>query len=214
MTNYSNIKLEQSELDTISTFEQNLENIFITDTNVAICSSEDNLIGLVIEIDSTFILSEVFSLLKLNLNDSYQKINSSKAILLFKNAFYTLNQSLNGNADIDELSIYFKDTSIIINSINRNSIIEEIGDIIYAVIQHHKHYSTLMGLMPNEIHIPVIEDPTTKKLFNKSEAVITPNYQSPYLQYWGMYFDSYDKPLIYNLNRTNITPGDLDLSFD
>ncbi len=214
MTNRSNFQLDQSELDIISTFELQLEQIFLTDTSVVISKSDNNLINLVIEVDAQFVLHEVMALLNVRSDLTYQQSGLNKMLLRFKNAFFTLNQTLYGIADIEELSLYFKDTSIVINSISQNSIIDEIDDIAKAVLKHHKYLSTLMGLLPSEIHIPVFEDTVTKELFNKNEKIVPINYKSAYLQYWGVYFDSYDKPLVYNLKRTNIMPGDLDLSFD
>ncbi len=214
MTNHSKICLDQNELDIILTFEKELEQIFLTDTNIIILGSTDNLIRITIEIDSNFILLEMMSLLKMQKENMNYKSILSKTILRFKNAFYLLNKSLNSNVNIEELSIYLKKTSIVISSIDRNSIIEEIEDIVFAIIKHHQHFSTLMGIAPNEIHIPVIEDPVTKKLFDKEIATVPSLYQSAFLQFWGIYFDSHDQPFIYSLNRTSILPGDLDLSFD
>lgn len=214
MTNHSKITLAQNELEIILEFERNLELIFSTDIKVVICPSADGLVNLAIEVDSSFSLPEIISLIRMPFEDSGQKVNLSKPILLFQNEMYALNQALTPAFDIEEVSLYFKNTSITIYAVEQNSIIEEFEYIVQAIIHHYDYYSTLMGQVPNEIHIPVLEDNTTEELFNKSNAVKPPQYSSHYAKYWGLYFDSLDKPLIYNLRRTNITPGDLDLCFD
>ena len=214
MTNHPKTKLDQSQLDVISDFEKNLEGIFFTDTRVIISPLDDALIGLAIEVHSNFSLSEIISLLKMSFDTKYRAAYLHKVILLFQNSAYTLNQSLITSFDIEEISMYFKNTSITIHSIGRNSLMEELEHIIYSIVHHYDHYSTLMGQMPNEIHIPVIEDPAAKELFNKNNSVRPPVYKSPYFEFWGLYFDSLDKPLIYNLNKTIIIPGNLDLYYD
>ncbi len=211
MTNHSNILLDQNELDIILEFEKNLENIFSTETKVAICPSEEDFVSLAIEIDSDFSLSEVISLLKMPFDHKFRSANLNKTILLFQNAAYNLNQSLETRFDIEEISIYFKNTSITIHAVSRNSILTELEYIVKSIIDHYKYYATLMGQIPNEIHIPVIEDDAAKVLLNKNNSVKPIDFKSPYSQFWGLYFDSMNQPLIYNLDRTNIMPGDLDL---
>ena len=84
MTNHSNILLDQNELDIILAFEKNLENIFSTETKVAICPSEEDFVSLAIEIDSDFSLSEVISLLKMPFDHKFRSGNLNKTILLFQ----------------------------------------------------------------------------------------------------------------------------------
>lgn len=214
MTNHSNILLDQNELDIILAFEENLENLFSTETKVVICPSEDNIVSLAIEIDSNFSLSEIISIFKMPFENKYHTTNLSKTVLLFQNAAFNLNKSMASVFEIKEMSIYFKNTSVNIHSIERNSIVEELEYIIRAIVHHFEYYSTLMGQVPNEIHIPVIEDTTTKELFNENNTVKPIDLRSPYSRFWGLYFDSINNPMIYNLDRTNITPGDLDLYLD
>lgn len=214
MTNHTNILLDQNELDIILEFEKNLEQLFAVETKVVIYPSDDNIVQLAIEIDSNFSLSEMISLFKMPFDYKFRKANLSKIILLFQTAVHKLNHSLVSTIDIEEISVYFKNTSITILAIHRNSILEELEYIVHSVINHYEHYSTIMGQVPNEIHIPVLEDTTTKELLNQNNPAKPVSFKSPYARYWGLYFDSINTPLIYNLERTNITPGDLDLYLD
>lgn len=214
MTNHSNIKLNEASIKEILAFEKSLETIFFTDTKVVICSSKDPILKLAIEIDSHFSLPEIISLVKMALKKDKQSANFSMIILRFQNCIHNLKNSLDTALDIEEVSLYFKNTSIIINAIKYNSIVEGIEDILNDILYHFEFYSMLMGSVPNEIHIPVSEDINAKKLLNSTALVKLPTYKSPYSQFWGLYFDFLEKPLIYNLSRTNIIPGDLDVSID
>lgn len=214
MTNHSNILLDQNEIDIISAFENNLENIFSTGTKVIVYPSEEDFVSLAIEIDSNFSLSEIISLSKMPFNYKYKTTKLSKTAILFQNAIYNLNESMATVFDIKEISIHFKNTSIHIHSIERNSILEELEFVIKDLIYHFEYYSTIMDQVPNEIHIPVIEDAITKKLFDKNNHEKRIEFKSPYSKFWGLYFDSMNEPLIYNLEKNNIIPGDLDLDLD
>lgn len=214
MTDHSNILLDQNEFDIILEFEKKLEHIFSSETRVVIFPSENNITRLAIEIESNFSLSEIISLLKMPFGGENRAASLSKTILLFQNTMFGLHKSLAVTIDIEEISLYFKNTSITIQSIHRNSIMEELEYIIKAVIHHYQYYSTIMGQLPNEIHIPVIEDNTTKELLNKNHSIKPINLKSPYSRFWGLYFDAINEPIIYNLDRTNITPGDLDIYID
>ncbi|MFK7814162.1 MAG: hypothetical protein AB8B59_16815 [Maribacter sp.] len=211
MTNHSNILLDQSEIDKILEFEKKLENIFSADTKVVICPSEDDFVNLVIAIDPKFKLSEIITLIKMSSDSIERNGKLKRLILLFQNAIFEMNRHLTATFNIEEISIYFKNTTITIHSIERNSIIEEFEFIVKAIIHHYKYYSTLMGQIPIEINIPVIEDNAIKELFSTNNSLRPLDFKTPYAKYWGLYFDDFDKPMIYNLERTNITPGDLDL---
>lgn len=215
MTNHSNIEFNEEELKEILGFEKKLKEIFFTDTKVVICQSEDSILQLAIEINSNFGLPEVVLLAKMAfLKKNKQTTVFGLLVFRFQNCIRKLSESIGTPIHIDEVSFYFKNTSIIINSVEYDSIAEEMEGILNDILFHFEFYSTLMGSVPNEIHIPVFEGVGTKKLFNLTESAILSSHTSHYSKYWGLYFDHLNKPLIYNLDRTHIIPGDLDVSLE
>src|SRR5690606_15091660 len=84
--------------------------------------------------------------------DPVQKVSSS-----FEKAFMELN-SLNNNAlDIYEISLHFKDTSIVISRLYAHSIPKEIGNILLKASEHFVYYTKGLTQMPYEIFVPVFE---------------------------------------------------------
>lgn len=215
MTNHSDIEFNEEELKEILRFEKKIKQIFFKDTKVVICSAEDSILKLAIEINSNFDLPEVISLAKMAfLKKNKQTTVFGLLVLRFQNCIHNLIETIGTPIQIEEVSFYFKNTSLIINSVENCSIAEEMEGILNAILFHFEFYSTLMGSVPNEIHIPVFEGVGTKKLFNLAESAIPPSHTSHYTKYWGLYFDRLKKPLIYNLDRKHIIPGDLDVSLE
>ncbi|MGF1559958.1 MAG: hypothetical protein ACFCUL_12790 [Flavobacteriaceae bacterium] len=215
MTNESIIKLGENEIDKLRGFEKSLGRFFFADCKVLISPSCDEIVCLNIHMSSDFSLPEAISLLLMPYVKDYRQTNFTQSLLCFKKMITKLKNNFDMPVDITELAIYFQNTDVIIHRINENSIIEEIREILSTLICHFDHYANSMGEIPFEIHIPVIEDPTYKKCTTVLDtSKILPVYESPYFKYWGLYFNSLRKPVIYDLNNTSIIQGGLDLSFD
>lgn len=210
MSNNLHTLLDSNELKVISIFEKKLEYIFSCETNVIISPTRGDLLNLIIEIRPNFSLPEMIALFRLS---SYSKnwtaLNS--VILKFKNEVLALSQQLEDEYDIEEVFIDFKNTSIAIASIYKNSIVEEIIFIAYSIIQHFDNYANV-GAVPSAIHIPIFEDLTIKGFFGEENKVNPSFFDSPYSKFWGLYFDHLKKPIIYDLTRSCIIPGDIDLN--
>lgn len=212
MTNHSNTILDPNELKVISIFETKLEHIFSCETNVIISPQGGDLLNLIIEIRPNYSLPEIIALFRLrNYSNHWTALNS--LILKFKNEVLALSQQLAEEYDIEEVYIALKNTSIAIASIYKNSIVDEIIFIIYSIIQHFDNYANV-GAVPSAIHIPVFEDLTTKKFFGEDHNVSPNFFDSPYSKFWGLYFDHLKKPIIYDLSRSCIIPGEIDLNLE
>lgn len=208
MAKQSNVFLDSNELEVIAIFEKRLESIFFCETKVLLISCDSEILNLNIEISPNFSLTELLSLLKLaNFSNHWTALNS--LILNFKNEVSDLSKELSNEFDIEEIYISLKNTSITISSINKNSIVDEIIFIVYSIVQHFDNYSGI-GTVPSAIHIPIFEDLTLAKGNSRLHTYI----DSPYSKYWGLYFDHLEKPMIYDLTRSCIISGDIDLNMD
>ncbi len=103
--------------------------------------------------------------------------------------------------DLNELTIQFRDSSLIITKIYPNSISAQLQNIITSVSENFVHFTKHLSEMPYEIFVPVFED--------DSVALNDCAQQSgkkglDYFHYWGLYFDSADNPSIYNLKDKTI----------
>ena len=122
-------------------------------------------------------------------------------------AFHILEQQNTACLDIEELTIFLNDTTITIKRIAERSIFEQFNAIINELGNHYIYFTKGLTKKPYEIFVPVFEDNmedlhlNTKKDTSKS-----------YFEFWGIYMDTHEDALIYDLNSNSFIPADLDLS--
>lgn len=127
-----------------------------------------------------------------------KKVSSS-----FENAFLELN-SLNNNAlDISEISLHFKDTSIVVSRLYTHSIPQEIGNILLKASEHFVYYTKGHTEMPYEIFVPVFEDKDPHAIGPKEGT-------NGYFDYWGLYYEGDSQQvMIYSLRKKKMYEVDL-----
>jgi hypothetical protein len=133
----------------------------------------------------------------------------SKGNSVLQESFKTLcQQNASNNFDIEELTLFFKDTSIVVKRLYDRSVPEQLDNIITEIAKHYVFFTKGLTERPYEIFVPVFED----TLHNESPKKPT-TQQSPktYFEYWGIYLDSEDEALIYDLRKNSFIPADLDL---
>jgi len=103
--------------------------------------------------------------------------------------------------DLNELTIQFKDSSLIITKIYSKSIPEQLQNIITTVSENFVHFTKQLSEMPYEVFVPVFDDDS----FAHQECAQKNEKQNlDYFHYWGLYFDSAENPSIYNLKDKTI----------
>ena len=113
-------------------------------------------------------------------------------------ALQVLNQKSAYPTDIMELSMHFKDTSIIISRLYRHSIPEHASNILTLVGKHFVYFTKGLTEMPYEIFVPVFEDTSIE------DDPFKVNIETSYDNYWGLYFDKGNQEheaLIYSLQQ-------------
>lgn len=123
--------------------------------------------------------------------------NISKSL---KKALENLNKKSSYPTDIMELSLHFKDTSIIIAKLYKNGIPEQASKILTAIGKHFIYFTKGLTEMPYEIFVPVFEDTSVPS--NTTEM----NTKCGYFDYWGLYFDKRQEheALIYSLHKKKL----------
>ncbi|MCL6265700.1 hypothetical protein [Flagellimonas myxillae] len=156
---------------------------------------------LILDINCNFGLTE--SLHHFNTEDWGGVACNSSGNSSFDNAFARLREINDGNVDITELSIHFRDTSLVISKVQDYSIPEQLGAIINKISEHFVYFTKGLTEMPYEIFVPVFEeDPkigTTKNDPNQS-----------FFDHWGLYFE--DDPqldaMVYSLESKTMEKED------
>lgn len=135
--------------------------------------------------------------------------NSQGKISPLHNSFQQLSEQTTSEIDIEEFTLFLKDTSIIINTTGPHSIPMHWDAIISEMGSHFVHFTKGLSEMPFEIYLPVFTDTATENI----PALLTisaENYdQNNYFRYWGLYFESQEDAVIYDLENKSIIEGDL-----
>lgn len=197
------------EIVGLKTFKKQLEKCFFSNTSVRNCSSDKNFVSLIIEMNSNFDLSEaLYFLEKTEMGGAIGK-NTDKKISVFSQAFTKLKNSNSLSIDIEEFVIFFKNSSIFIKKIYQYSIPDQLKNISKLVIDHYEYYTKQFSEVPFEIHIPLFEVDYSKNSSKILNIISSKNTASEYYKYWGLYFDSNDDDLTYDLENLSIIDGDL-----
>ncbi|MBT8181380.1 MAG: hypothetical protein KJO53_07310, partial [Eudoraea sp.] len=127
----------------------------------------------------------------------------------FSRALKKLNKLNSRRIDIEELSIFAKDCSIIIKNIFENSIEEQLRQILQTIAEHYVYFSKRLTETPYEIYIPVFEEDLFENESKLKNIRAGNNKKKDYFKYWGLYFESEKDALIYDLKNKSIIYGDL-----
>jgi len=208
-----NLKLkldDNPQIVGLDEFRKSLEKDYFSNVAIRNCSSDSIRQNLVIEMDCNFNLVEVLSHLQ---KGTWGRICSTQHSWSksspFSNALKTLNKLNNRGIDVEELSIFLKDTSIIIKNIFENSIEEQLRQILQTIAEHYVHFTKKFTETPYEIYIPVFEEDHFENDTKLKNIRNGNNNKKDYFEYWGLYFDSEKDAVIYDLKNKSIIFGDL-----
>lgn len=112
--------------------------------------------------------------------------------------------------DIEELTLFLEGTTIVIKRIYNRSIPEQLNEILTEIANHYIFFTKGLTEKPYEIFIPVFEDEIQNNSTDLSKDSLCKTPKS-YFEFWGMYLDSEEDALIYDLNKNSYIPADLDL---
>lgn len=191
-------------IEGLETFKKSLEKHFFSKVTVRNCSSLKKSVQLAIELDCNLSLVEMLFHFNKGTWGNLRQGKSSFAKLLRQ--LITENDV---DVDVEEVTLFFKDSTIVINKIYDNSIAEQLENIFKQVGKHYVHLSKGLTETPYEIYIPVFEECTHAHdtLIQNIEA--GNHREMDYFKYWGLYCDSEEDAVIYDLKNSKIEYGDL-----
>ena len=205
------IKLDDNpQIKGLVEFKKSLERDYFSNVSVRNCSSDIARENLVVEMDCNFKLVEILShLQKGTWGRMYSAQNSWSKSSPFSRALRKLNKLNSRQIDIEELSIFTIDCSIIIKNIFENSIEEQLRQILQTIAEHYVYFSKRLTETPYEIYIPVFEEDIFENDAKLKNIRAGNNKEKDYFKYWGLYFESEKDALIYDLKNKAIIYGDL-----
>lgn len=205
------LKLDENpQIKGLVEFRKSLEKDYFSNVSIRNCSTDDARDNLVIEMDCNFKLVEILSHLQ---KGTWGRICSTKNSWSksspFSRALSSLNKLNRRRIDIEELSIFLKDSSIIIKNIFENSIEEQLRQILLTIAEHYVYFTKRLTETPYEIYIPVFEEDLFQNDTKLTNIKDGNNSKKDYFEYWGLYFDSEKDAVIYDLKDKSIIRGDL-----
>ncbi len=200
----------KTKINGLETFIKSLEKDFFSEVNISNCSTDNTDANLVIEIECKFDLNETLYHLKKGVWGNIHKNHSSTQIKSsFSKALSNLKQQNSLRLDIEEISIFLNDTSIIIHKIYEQSIAEQLENILIEIANNYPCFSKGLSEDPFEIYVPVFQEELLQNNTTISNMHTITNNANDYFCFWGLYFDSEEEAVIYHLQDKTIVTGDL-----
>lgn len=194
-------------IEGLELFTKNLEKHFFSQVTVRNCSPTSDFVNLVVELDCNFGLLETLHHFEKDTWGNFKSEENS-----FTGALRQLKECNDLQIEVEEFSLFLKDTSIIVNRIYDQSIPQQLENIFIKLGEHSVNYSRGFIEIPYEIYIPVFEDNVME-----NEHTLLMNIRSgnnnkkDYFGFWGLYYYSEDDAVVYDLKNLSIVKGNLQM---
>ncbi|MEK6154291.1 hypothetical protein WIW50_13555 [Flavobacteriaceae bacterium 3-367] len=198
------------KLKGLNAFKRSLERDFFSEVNIRHRATNDTESGLIIELEGNFGLHEILYHLK---NETWGNMIKKDAVehgtSPFLRTLHELRELNQLHIDIEEFSLFLKDTAIIVNKVYEQSIPDQLENIMTSIAEHYVYFTKELTEIPYEMYIPVFEESLLENDATLANIRTGNNTAKDYFSFWGLYFDSEDDAVIYDLANRSIVYGDL-----
>ncbi|MFC4096978.1 hypothetical protein [Euzebyella saccharophila] len=191
-------------LEGIEKFKKSLEKFFFSIATIRHSTSNNSHINLAIELECNMSLVEMLFHFNRGTWGNFSQGSTS-----FVGTLENFKKANPVNLDIEEISILFTDTRLIINKIYSKSIPEQLDNIFKEMGRHYVHFSKGLSETPYEIYVPVFEEEHSADEIILGSLEVSNHTQKDYFNFWGLYFESEDDAVIYDLKGSHLENGDL-----
>lgn len=195
---------KKCEIVGLDSFKKKLEKYFFSKVTVRNSSTNSTTAKLVLELDCNFELREMLNHLKLGTWGSFDCGEDC-----FKKALQNLKSNNDLYIDVDEFSIFLKDTSIIINKIYEKSIPNQLESILKRINDNYIIFTKRLTEVPYEIFVPVFEEGILENDTTLMNIKSGNNRVNDYFKFWGLYFNTEEDAVIYDVKNRSIISGNL-----
>lgn len=193
-------------LQTISIFSfiKKIEKDFFAEVTVQNFGYIEDSFSISIQLDCNLSLIEILNHANLG---TWGDFKNNRDINPLCKAIETLQNENNCNIAISEFSLFLKDTSIIINETNNLNIAKELNNILKEIASQYIYITNGFTKKPYEIYIPVLEEND----FDMEMFIPEECGAKSYNEYWGIYFESEEEAVIYDVKENSYLPEELHL---
>ncbi len=179
----------------------------VTIRNSAVCCEQNNL---VIELNCALSLHEVLFHIQQGTWGTDHLVLVNKGLTVLSKHMQSIRELNNAFIDVEELSFFLKDCSIIIKKLGPESVEHELDTILSTLAENYVYITRNLSETPSEIFIPVYEEVSSGDHITRLAGPLRID-QKGYYSYWGLYFERDIEAVIYDLEGKNIISGDLNL---
>lgn len=197
------------ELEGLREFKNRLERDFFGEVQVRNRIAEGHQANLIVELSCNFELKDIIVFFK---NKQWGQGNGSCCGIDLSNlgkAICDIRHLNSLEIDIEEFAIFLKDTSIIVKKIYKESIQQQLCELLINIADHYNFITKNYTETPYEIYIPVFEEDLVENEMKIARIEKAHNDKKDYFGYWGLYFDSEEDAVIYDLPKKRIITGEL-----
>lgn len=194
------------DIEGLENFKKNLEKHFFSKATIRNGSTKDSFIKLTIELNCNFGMIEMLHHFNNGNWGNFECKNQS-----FVHLLQQLQNSNDAYIEVEELSIFLKDTSLIINTIYDQSVPEQLENILKKIGNHYVHFTDGLNRIPYEIYVPVFEENTKENYSALLNSTKVDYNENDFISYWGLYFYSKEEAEIYDLETLSIISGKLQM---
>lgn len=194
------------EIEGLDSFKKNLEKHFFSKATIRDFSTDNASVKLIIDLNCNFGMVETLYHFNKGNWGNFECENSS-----FANSLQLLQSCNDIHIEIEELSIFLKDTSIIINTVYDQSIPEQLENILKEIGNHYVYFTNGLTKIPYEIYVPVFEE----NIIEDNSLVLNTNTcnhnKNDFFSFWGLYFYDEEDAVIYDLETLEVISGKLQM---
>lgn len=185
-------------------FRKILEKNFFSEVNITNCSFSKTSAQLALELNCNLSLIEMLFHFNKGNWGSFKQGKSS-----FGKVLGQLQHENETQLDVEEFTLFLKDTTIVINKIYNESIPCQLQNIFSKLGEHYVFLTKGLTETPYEIYIPVFEECAHANDILLRNIEAGNQTKQDYYKYWGLYCDSEEDAVIYDLKNSRIEQGDL-----
>ena len=199
----NNIKCSEA-ICGLGDFKKAIELGFFSEVTLKTINTGNQTLNLVVELDCQLHLLDILGHFNKGLWGSTE---TSKSVLA-QSFHVLLEQNKDIDIDIQEFTLYLKDTNVIIKNIYRHSIPEQLNNIITEIAENYVSITKGLTEQPDEIFVPVFEDPMS----DPDNLYFQQDFPQPttYTEYWGIYLDSALDGQIFDVTHKKFISANLD----
>lgn len=194
----------------LDTFKKKLEKHFFAIVDIRKLMNDGKHVELVVEVDCTINFALAIQHFRV---DVLSNVGVNSNFLM--NCLTELQHKNTETIDIKELSFLMSDTSIFIQQVCEYGVVQQLDNVMRILMNDYHSIISRFREIPREVHIPVLEDTNNVD----DDSLLLAEFgkrttEKDYFTFWGLYFDSREDTVIYDVEKSDFIFEELCYVYD